>query len=341
MRYFLLLLCFLLSADLQALTIKETAPRRYIVQYGDTLWGIANCYLKQPWEWKNLWHANPQIKNPDRLYPGDVIILRYARRQPYLKVLPNGTIKLSPHLRPMLKDNAIPPIPLNDIKPFLNESLVMDTDQLTNAPYIVAFSGEHLLGGQGDEVYVKNLQPCPQIPRGTIYPYAIFRQCGPYLESGTNRILGYKASLVGYGELVKEGDPAMVLLTGINKGIKLRDRVLPNTHPEFNLYFEPQAPSFKVKGAIIDMLGGFTKGAAGQVVVIDKGRDAGLKPGDVLGIYGKCRVINDPENPGKTITLPPERIGETMIFRAFSKTSFSLVVRSTQTINLEDGVGNP
>lgn len=341
MRYFLFLLCLLLSTALQALTLKETAPRRYIVQQGDSLWSIANCYLKQPWEWKNLWHANPHIKNPDRLYPGDVIVLRYYHQQPYLEVQPNGTIKLSPRLRPMLKDEAIPPIPLNDIRPFLNESLVLDSDLLMTAPYIVAFSGERLLGGQGDEVYVKNLHPSPQMPRGTTYSYAVFRQCKPYLEADTKRLLGYKALLVGYGELLKGGEPAVMQLTAINKDIKIRDRVLPNTHPEFNLYFEPQEPACKLKGRIIDMLGGFTKGAAGQVVVIDRGLDVGLKPGDVLGIYGKPRLINDPEQSGKTIELPPERIGEAMVFRAFSKTSFTLVVRSTQTINLQDGIGNP
>lgn len=340
MRNLSLLLCFLLSTTLHALTLKDTAPKRYVVQPGDTLWGIANGYLKQPWEWKNLWRANPQIKNPNRLYPGDIILLRYAGRGPYLKVLPNGTIKLSPHLRPMLEDGAIPPIPLGDIKPFLNESLVMDKDRLESSPYVVAYSGERLLGGQGDEVYVKNLHPSAQMPRGTTYSYAIFRKSGEYLKPDTKLFLGFKASLVGYGELTHGGEPAKMLLTTINHGVKIGDSVLPNNHPEFGLYFEPQAPSATICGSIIDMPGGYTQGAVGNVVVIDQGLDVGLKAGDVLGIYGRPRTVKDPKT-GKPLSIPPERIGEAMVFRPFSKTSFALVVRSTRTIYMRDSVRNP
>lgn len=340
MRNWSLLLCFLLSTTLHALTLKDTAPKRYVVQPGDTLWGIANGYLKQPWEWKNLWRANPQIKNPNRLYPGDIILLRFAEKGPYLKVLPNGTIKLSPHVRPMLKDGAIPPIPLGDIKPFLNESLVMDRDVLETAPYVVAYSGERLLAGQGDEVYVKNLHPSLDMPKGLTYSYSIFRQSGEYVEPATNRFLGYKAVLVGYGELVQPGEPSRMLLTTINQGVKLRDRVLPNNQPEFELYFEPQAPGAKICGTIIDMPGGYTQGAVGNVVVIDQGLDVGLKAGDVLGIYGRPRAVKDPET-GKALTIPPERIGEAMVFRTFSQTSFALVVRSTRTIYMRDSVRNP
>ncbi len=341
MRYLSLLLCFLLSTALHALTLKESAPRRYVVQYGDTLWSIANCYLEYPWEWKSLWRANPQIKNPDRLYPGDVILLKYAHSSPYVKVLPNGTVKLSPHVRPILKDGAIPPIPLGDIKPFLDESLVMDRNRLETAPYVVAFSGERLLGGQGDEVYVKNLHPSARMPRGMTYSYAIFRQCGEYLDPITQEFLGLKAEMVGYGELSKGGEPAKMLLTTIIKGVKLEDRVLPNNQPEFSLYFEPQAPRGRIDGMIIDFPGGYNQAAVGYVMVINRGKNAGLRPGDVLGIYGKCRTVPDPKDSMNPVVIPPERIGEAMVFRTFSKTSFALVVRSIRTVYIKNTVANP
>src|SRR3989338_6653180 len=96
MRYLWLLIALLLTNPTQALTLRDQAPKRYVVQRGDTLWTIASRYLKRPWEWKSLWHANPQIQNPNRLYPGAVLVLRFANNQPYLHVLSNGTVKLSP-----------------------------------------------------------------------------------------------------------------------------------------------------------------------------------------------------------------------------------------------------
>lgn len=345
MRYSFILFCFFLSSVNYALTLRTDSPQRYVVQYGDSLWSIASRYLKNSWEWKELWRANPHIQNPNRLYPGAVLILDSYQNRPYIRVLSNGTIKLSPRIRPQAVDEAIPPIPLGEIRPFLDESLILDEDVLRRAPYIIAFMGEHILGGQGDEVYVKGLHPSPEMPPGTTIAYSVFRGGKNYVDPRTKELLGYKANLVGYGELIAGGEPATMLLTSIREGIKKQDKVLINNSPEFDMYFEPKTPIGKVYGYIIEMpngmLGGNSQIAVGGVVVINLGARSGIEAGDVLGIYGKKRIIQDPKNHLISIKLPPERIGEAMVFRAFSKTSFALVVRSTRAIYLMDRVTNP
>ncbi len=242
MRYMVLILSLFLSSLAQALTLLESAPSTYVVQPGDTLWSISSQYLSNPWEWKALWRANPKIKNPNKLYPGAVIELDFLRKNPYLKVLSNGTIKLSPYMRPMPAEDPIPPIPLEDIRPFLDSSLVLDRDTLSDAPYVVAFQKEHLVGGQGDEVYVKNLCPPPH-PEGTTLSYGIYRPCGVYTDPDTKECLGFKATMVGYAELLKCGDPATIMLTDIIKGVEKKDRVMPNNYPGFDISFEPKAPN--------------------------------------------------------------------------------------------------
>lgn len=345
MRSVLLIICFLLSTLNHAFTLKPDSPKRYVVQVGDSLWSIASRYLNNPWEWRELWHANPHIKNPNKLYPGAVLILSYSQTKPYLRVLSNGTIKLSPNMRPIENEEAVPPIPLGDIKPFLDQSLVLDENILTRAPYVIALVGERMLGGQGDEVYVKGLHPSPQMPSGGSIAYSIFR-CGKnYIDPISKELLGFKASLVGYGELVAGGEPATMLLTNIVVGIKKMDKVLINNSPEFEMYFEPGTPETKVQGKIIDMPDGMPNGnvqaAVGGIVVVNIGANAGLKAGDVLGIYGKAKAVKDPKNNLYSIKLPPERIGEAMVFRAFTKTSFALIVRSTRAVYLMDNVTNP
>jgi LysM repeat protein len=342
--------CLFIVISSHAFTLRADAPSRYVVQSGDSIWGIANRYLAKPWEWKALWHANPQIKNPSRLYPGAVIVLSQRGNRPYLRVLSNGTIKLSPHVRPMPADDAIPPIPLMDIKPFLNGSLILDKNSLLHAPFIIAFMNEHMLGGQGDEVYVKNLCSADYIlPAGLTVSYGIYRPCGKYYDSTHKRFLGYKAALISYAELVKGGDPATILITDIKQGVKLGDKVMPNTYPDFNLFFEPQAPSMPIHSSIIDVLGDFSLGAVGLVAVIDGGQDAGLRPGDVLGIYSRpvlvansaYRYDKKPPCEPQCVKTPPERLGELMVFRTFTHTSMGLVVRSTRAIQIFDAVTNP
>src|SRR5687768_12070577 len=127
--------------------IREDAPERYTVQRGDTLWSISGKFLKDPWKWPELWKMNQeQVKNPHRIYPGDVIVLdRAAQRltiaQPGAagQAQPGGTVRLSPRLRAQpIPDAAIPPISPSSIEPFLSRPLVVGQNELDRLPFILA-----------------------------------------------------------------------------------------------------------------------------------------------------------------------------------------------------------
>ena len=66
-----------------SIKVRPDAPARYTVKQGDTLWKISKRYLQHPWQWSRLWGANRgQIRSPNKIYPGQVLVLRYVNGQP-------------------------------------------------------------------------------------------------------------------------------------------------------------------------------------------------------------------------------------------------------------------
>ena len=64
-----------LSLAQESPTLRDDHPDRYVVQKGDTLWGIASRFLRDPWRWPLIWQNNPDIQNPHLIYPGDLLVV--------------------------------------------------------------------------------------------------------------------------------------------------------------------------------------------------------------------------------------------------------------------------
>ena len=65
--------------------LRSDAPERYEVVAGDTLWDISARYLRSPWQWPALWQANPQIRNPHLIYPGQHLYLERVGDRAFLR----------------------------------------------------------------------------------------------------------------------------------------------------------------------------------------------------------------------------------------------------------------
>jgi hypothetical protein len=64
-------------------TAAAPAVVKHAVKRGDTLWDIARFYLKDPFRWPEVFHANTDIvKNPHWIYPGQVLTIDGAAVKP-------------------------------------------------------------------------------------------------------------------------------------------------------------------------------------------------------------------------------------------------------------------
>lgn len=175
--HLLLLGLFVIACAVNAkIELNPTHPDTYTVVKGDTLWDISARFLKSPWVWPEIWHANPQIENPHLIYPGDVISLVYVDGKPTLQ-LSRGhpTVKLSPKGRTISHNKAIPTIPLGDIEPFLRKLRILTEEQINEAPYVVSIADGHLKGTELNDIYVRNLEARQGDVFAVVRPSVIYR----------------------------------------------------------------------------------------------------------------------------------------------------------------------
>jgi len=326
------------------------APRTYVVKKGDTLWGIASMYLQDPWRWPDIWYANPAIKNPHLIYPGDQFMLGYINGRPTITVVRNGQVvneaaatslpvdKLEPQIRYTPINQAIPTIPLNSIHQFLSGTRVVSKDELQNAGYLLRSLDGRPVVGLGGEVYGRGLK------KSGGARYNVFRLGEKYVDPDNGDTLGYEATYIGDASVQRWGDPSKLILTATAQEAMAGDRFLPVVAQELNQDYLPHAPAKPVSGDIIAVLGGVIEIGQFQVVVLDRGTDAGLDVGTVLGIFGRTEKVSDPyafDGLSGSVTLPGEREGTLLVFRTYEKVSYGLVMVATHEIHLLDAVKNP
>ncbi|WP_428634065.1 LysM peptidoglycan-binding domain-containing protein [Sedimenticola sp.] len=324
-----------LAADTVA--VNPSHPDRYVVVKGDTLWDIAGKFLRDPWLWPDVWYVNPQIANPHLIYPGDIITMTYVNGQPRLGLQRGSVVQLSPQVRSTPLSGAIPAIPIDAIHQFLTRPYVMDQDDLDSAPYVVAFADEHILGSNDVRAYVRAIDTTDN------QKFDVVRPGDAYKDAETGEILGYEALYISSSELLKPGDPATLTLTDMELETLKGDRLLPVTDDTPLNTFFPSAPKQAVNGSIIAVLNGVSQIGQFNVVVLDRGANDGLEPGNVMAIDHRGETIRDTvsKNTGETVTLPDETAGTLMVFRTFDRVSFALIMKATRALHVLDRVHNP
>jgi hypothetical protein len=333
--------------------INPTAPMHYTVKRGDTLWGIATMFLKDPWLWPEVWVINPQIVNPHLIYPGDTLALAYgADGRVHVRLEQAGALHLDPRLRTTPLDSAIPKIPYSTIAAFLSRPAVMTSDEVKHAPYVVAFNDMHQVVGNNTAVYVRNLSAEQNVANSR---YAIVHIADELRDPDDNRVLGYEAVYTGTALVQKPGDPATAYIIEPARETLRGDRLAPNDKQDLPPNFTPHAPSAKIEGHIINVVSGADLVGPWQVVVINRGRNQGLEPGSVLAVSHVGETVPDLFRGGRSIAegntgnpsfspkvkLPNERVGTVLVFKTYDRVSYGLVVGASDVIYVQDLVINP
>lgn len=344
------------------LAIDPNAPDRYVVVPGDTLWGISGRFLRDPWRWPQLFELNKdQIKNPHRIYPGDVIVLdRQAGRA---RLVSAQEVRVTPRVRiePRAAE-AIPSIPAAAIEPFLTQPLVVDQATLDNAPRIVATEENRVVVGSGSRAYARG------VSANVGDFWQVFRPGDPLVDPDSKESLGFEAVYLGDAQVLRPGEVSLLEIVKSNQEMYIGDRMFAAPKPVFTSYV-PRAPEKPIQGRIISAYGGLAEIGTNSVVTLNKGARDGIEVGNVLAVhrspesssnmrynpepmsglrntplYGRTGITGSDDSisaPRPEANLPAERHALVFVFRTFEKVSYALVMQASAPVNVLDRIQNP
>lgn len=362
-----------------AVELRGDHPDTYVVRRGDTLWDISARFLKKPWLWPEIWQANPQIKNPHLIYPGDVISLAYLDR---LAVQPGPRTEAKP----------INAIPLDQVEAFLKDMRVVD--EFEQLPYVVSIEGERLRGTQNHVVYVRGLagaqpgqrylvvrpgQRYTQTRRMSNGEYSLFKEDLDYrgkriltetndlntgwtnmvLSEGPLELLGYELTRINVGTITRgpvgDVEVSTLLLDEVGREVRVGDRVIPVDALAYDLQFFPHPPKTQLpngKAQVLAVADAHLYGGPRDVVAISAGARDGIDNGTVFSIWSNGNRIIDRVEYGddrsnlsvpkrSRVKLPDEFTGHVMVFRTFDKMSYGLVMEGIKPTRVGYSLKHP
>lgn len=363
-----------------ALKVRLDAPTRYVVKQGDTLWGISGKYLYRPWQWSRLWGANrSKIRNPDRIYPGQVLVLRYVNGHPRLSVERGAggdipLVKLSPRVREVSSGYGIQAINVNFYRMFMQHPQVIDQMQTQHAPRLVEGPESRLIYSKGDRVYAYEITEPGR--------YLVYRARKDITDPETKKYLGQEVVFSGI----------VATLPSTNSALDARSRedaeALPNNeyytrlHPmlkvptqtvqpmvveeavseirkgdyllkledggdSFNMM--PHAPSQHIDAKVVSIFDGISEAGQFQTITLNKGSAHGLEKGTVLSLYKRSRQVKMDMQKGKDgsrsvvkyLSIPAEEVGLAMVYRVSQNLASAIILESKTNISIGDTASEP
>lgn len=329
MKIRLLLLLVLLVTPSFVLAAEQDEPTIYVIKQGDTLWGLSDRFIKDPWYWPNMWSKNSQVTNPHFIYPGQMLRIFPDRLEFVPKEQVATTVqKIEPAAEKLQEVAAEKTYTLYGTEGFLLEKGFK--------PFGLVIGAQHdrIVTGMDDIVYT-DIGADHNAGGGD--KFSIYRKDVPVSHPLNNEEMGYKMIPLGTLQLTDvERKASRAIITKSFREISPGAYLLPykeNRRREITL----KNSSNDLKGYIIESYSGASVIAAGDIVYIDLGSNQGADAGNMLYIVRDV-TIDQRYVQGRIDKLPQELLGALVILETGKKTATALIVKSIDTIYKGDRI---
>ena len=328
----------------------------YIIKQGDTLWDIANTFLKDPFLWPFIWKANPSITNPDLIFAGNKLVIPSltpieqalkAEAEPKEPIPPQATTEQEglggAHVTAPKPIQPAPPapgaetaevgsriiIPEEQIYPIIDKYAMISAGFVNEEETGDTIAGSQEQGksifGFNDIVYV-SMRGADSVNIGD--KYLIFTSLHKVKHPKTHRYFGRLIKGLGLLQIIAKDPAAKVLTARITlsfDAIEKGNMLTPYQEP-MPIYNSSQKKSKDISGYILEVTDKRSINSQSDVVYLDKGNADGVEPGDDFLVY---------EEPDEK-DFPRKVIGDVQVLLVKEHTSTAVVKKSTEPM----GKGN-
>lgn len=308
------------KGDILSLSDEDKGRRKHIVIKGDTLWDISSDKIEDNFLWPKVWKFNPQVKNPDLIYPGDIITIPSREELMGIKEVPVAIKPIAKRSKPVIKaPEIIPPRYLVD-QDFYNSLGWIAADYQGIGEIMQGPSGRTVFG-KHDTVYLKTDKKFPNGKR-----LLAINKVKTVRHPRTDKKLGLLIHVTGILEVtgIQDGYFKANITQGFRES-KSGYVVIP--------YMETLPPVVPevistpdISGYIVESYMTTKMTSKRDVVFLDKGINDGLEPGDTFSVFSDGE-IRTTEGTIQVVSLKPE-------------TSAAIVIDSRRELLIGDSWGN-
>lgn len=318
----LLFICLTTTVPVAA---AQEEPTIYTIVPGDTLWGLSQRFLRDPYYWPNLWANNQSVGNPHFIYPGQKVRI-YSDR-----------IEIVPVPAPLKGEQPKPQEPreepqaatftVNGSEGFLIE------DGINPSGIVISIYQNREMAGADDIVYTDIGRLNGGNPGDR---FLIYKKIGPVSHPVTNVILGQQVMPLGELQLSEVEDKASkAIVTRSFQEISAGSFLMP--YQDRKLTVPLKAADRDLTGYIVQTQTGNQALAVNDVVFLDLGKAQGVQPGNMLYIVRDV-VPDQRYTKVKIDKLPVEVVGALVVVSTGMNSSTAVIVKSVDTVYRGDRV---
>lgn len=332
-KTFLLFCLLLLPLSASA----QESARTYVIKKGDTLWGISERFIKDPYYWPDLWANNPDIGNPHFIYPGQKLAIYDGR----IEIVPAEPAAMAAEEgeeaggEPVIEvtEPTVEPSPEITINTMGGSRGFVGTDELENAGVLIDTVDNRILLASGDRVFVKPAESSAMHPGER---YSLFETGKEIEHPVTGDVVGYQVAELGALQITETGPKvATAIITDSYRETQRGALLRPYQSPVQEIALKKAAKP--LSGFVLE--GGEGKIILSQfdVIFIDLGAEDGLEVGNLLYI-SRQRQATELAYGAEKLQLPDVLLGNAVVLETHPRTAAALILKAADSMYRGDRV---